>query len=45
MKFDDETLKVVYNYEHENLPESLLEKVPKCNDVHEYNTGSSQNCH
>ena len=49
LKFDDinyiETLKVIYNYEHDNLPVSLLNKAPKCNDIHEYNTRSGSNFH
>ena len=49
LKFDDinylETLKVIYNYEHENLPISLLDKTPKCNDIHDHNTRSGQNFH
>lgn len=49
LKFDDinylETIKVIYNYEHGNLPISLLAKTPKCTDIHEYNTRFRDNFH
>jgi len=49
LKFNDinrlETLKVIYNYENNYLPASLLDKTPKCNEVHKYNTRSAQNYH
>lgn len=49
LKFNDinhlETNKVIYNYEQENLPVSLLNKARKVKDIHDYNTRSTPNFH
>ncbi len=43
---DQETLKFIFHYEHDHLPESLLsDKIKKCHDYHLYDTRQKDNFH